>query len=123
MTSQSVCPTPKPRTAKLGVKPGMKVALGGEAEPGFQSELKAAGAVLVDRPAEAHLTILFVAAPAGLRRMPESPAFWIIYPKGVQTITQNDVLTQCRAAGFNDTKVMSFSSTHTGLRFIPLRRS
>ncbi len=122
MSAGSQCPTPKPRTAKLGVKPGMKVAIGGEAEPGFRDELKAAGAELVAEPSAADLTILFAAAPAGLRKLPASPVFWIVYPKGVKTITQNDVLTQCRAAGFNDTKVMSFSPTHTGLRFIPLKR-
>lgn len=122
MSTGAVCPTPKPRTAKLGIKPGMKVAIGGEAEPGFREELKAAGGELVARPAAADLTILFVANPAGLRKLPESSAFWIVYPKGVKTITQNDVLTACRAAGFNDTKVMSFSTTHTGLRFIPFKR-
>jgi hypothetical protein len=42
---------------------------------------------------------------------------WVVYPKGIQAVTENDVLTAGRAAGLVDTKVCSFSSTHTALRF------
>jgi len=95
VTAETLCPTPKPRHQKLGIKPGMKVAIGGEPEPGFVDEILAVGAVRASKPAEADLTILFAASPASLRRLPASPAFWIIYPKGVKSITQNDVLTIC----------------------------
>ena len=46
---------------------------------------------------------------------------WVIYPKGVRTITENDVLAAGREAGRKDVKVASFSSTKTALKFIEPR--
>ena len=45
-------------------------------------------------------------------------ALWVIYPKGVQLIREIEVLDAGRAAGLKDTKVASFSDTHTALRFV-----
>jgi hypothetical protein len=44
---------------------------------------------------------------------------WIIYPKGIQTITEGQVIAAGRAAGFIDVKVCGFSATHTALKFKP----
>lgn len=44
-------------------------------------------------------------------------ALWIVYPKGVTDPKEGDVLAAGRASGLVDTKVASFSSTHTALRF------
>ena len=41
----------------------------------------------------------------------------MIYPKGIETIREIDVIEAGRAAGLKDTKVVRFSPTHTGLRF------
>jgi hypothetical protein len=40
-----------------------------------------------------------------------------VYPKGVPAIREIEVLQAGRAAGLKDTKVASFSSTLTALRF------
>jgi hypothetical protein len=42
----------------------------------------------------------------------------VVYPKGVQTIREIEVLDAGRTAGLKDTKVASFSPTHTALRFV-----
>jgi len=43
---------------------------------------------------------------------------WIVYPKGQQHITEGDVLSAGRKAGLTDIKVVSFSRTHTALKFV-----
>jgi len=52
-------------------------------------------------------------------------ALWIVYPRGVRTVTENDVRSAGLAAGVVDVKVVRFSATHTALRFVarkPARR-
>ena len=92
----------------------------------FAREIEAAGT----RAARKLADLIFLSAPgtADLARIPGltrklNPAggLWVIYPKGVETIREIDVIEAGRAAGLKDTKVVRFSSTHTGLRFtIPL---
>ena len=50
-------------------------------------------------------------------------ALWIVYPKGKQDITELQVLDAGRAAGLVDVKVVSFSATHTALKFVARRQS
>ena len=45
-------------------------------------------------------------------------SLWIVYPKGQKTITENDVIAAGRKAGLKDVKVVSFSATHTALKFV-----
>jgi hypothetical protein len=45
-------------------------------------------------------------------------ALWIVYPKGRQDITELQVLDAGRATGLVDVKVVSFSATHTALKFV-----
>ncbi len=49
-------------------------------------------------------------APAG--------GLWIIYPKGRKDIAEKNVMEVGLATGMVDNKVISFSATHTGLRFV-----
>jgi hypothetical protein len=51
----------------------------------------------------------------------DSPV-WIVYPKGLKSITENEVIAAGRAAGFSDVKVCAFSPTHTALKFKPRDR-
>jgi hypothetical protein len=111
---------------KLGVKAGVSVRLDGRFDAEFAREIEAAGT----RAARKLADLIFLSAPgtADLARIPGltrklNPAggLWVIYPKGVETIREIDVIEAGRAAGLKDTKVVRFSSTHTGLRFtIPL---
>ena len=50
--------------------------------------------------------------------MQPDAALWIIYPKGIREITENDVIAAIRAAGLKDVKVASFSATHTALKAV-----
>jgi hypothetical protein len=74
---------------------------------------------------DANAEIVLLAAPdkqtlrqlSALRRK----TVWVIYPKGLQSITENEVLLAGRAAGLLDVKVASFSSALTALKFVPPR--
>jgi len=39
-----------------------------------------------------------------------------LYPKGVKTITQADVMAATKASGLVDVKAAAFSKTHTALK-------
>jgi len=117
---------PPSRLQKLGVKPGLSVRLQGMFDTDFTGELKSAGAA----PAGKTAALIFLSAArradlariaALARRLEPDGCLWVIYPKGNAAIREIDVIEAGRAAGLKDTKVASFSSTHTGLRFtIPL---
>jgi hypothetical protein len=110
---------PPSRLDKLGVKPGIKVHLIGRHAEDFRRELTQRGAVSSSK--EPDLVFLSVKEKdqlVELAYLKETPV-WIIYPKGVQTITEGQVIAAGRAAGFIDVKVCGFSATHTALKFKP----
>jgi hypothetical protein len=43
---------------------------------------------------------------------------WIVYPKGRQEIKEQHVLDAGKQVGLVDVKVVSFSATHTALKFV-----
>lgn len=43
---------------------------------------------------------------------------WVIYPKGRKDVTEAQMRAAGLANGMVDNKVISFSATHTGLRFV-----
>ena len=45
-------------------------------------------------------------------------AVWVVYPKGVKTITQEEVMRATKLAGLVDVKVAAFSKTHTALKAV-----
>ena len=113
---------PPSRLDKLGVKAGVTVRVDGRFEAGFLGELEAGGAVTARGAAD----LVFLAASgrtdlarirALARKLQPAGGLWVVYPKGVDAIREIDVIEAGRAAGLKDTKVASFSSTHTGLRF------
>ena len=112
---------PPSRLDKLGVKGDARVFLDGSFEPAFLSEMAGREAA----PRESGL--LFLAADQRtdlekitclIRKMLPAAALWVVYPKGRQEIKEGDVLAAGRAAGLLDVKVVSFSLTHTGLKFV-----
>ena len=76
--------------------------------------------------------LIFLAADGKLRlrrlrklslTLKPNGALWVVYPKTDTDIREIDVLTAGRVAELRDTKVASFSLTHTGLKFvIPMAR-
>jgi hypothetical protein len=112
------------RVDKLGVKPGMRIRAVGVDE--LLPELAQRDAQHVD--ADADIVFLAVDSRDGLdeaaaewRRVTERGALWIVYPRGVREVTQNDVIAAGRALGLLDVKVVRFSDTHTALRFVAPR--
>ena len=107
---------PPSRLDKLGVKEGMKVALMGRFDGDFRTELEKRGATVAKAGAE--LSFVGAERPADLEIVTSAIApFWVIYPKGVKTITEAQVRAAGRAAGLVDVKTASFSASHTGLKF------
>jgi hypothetical protein len=124
---------PPGRLDKLGVKPGLKVSLVGEIEPAFVAELEARTEdVSRGKPRAASDLIFFAAeAPSDLDRLATlkkslqpAGALWLLRRKGPDApVTESAVMAAGKAAGLVDTKVVSFSDTHTAERLvIPVAR-
>ena len=111
---------PPSRLKKLGVQSGTRCRLIGEMDPTFLKEINEAQAVPDDGP-DAELTFFAAAKKDDLASLlpPPTGCIWVIYPKGIQAITEGDVLAAGRSAGLTDIKVASFSPTHTALKFVP----
>ena len=117
---------PPSRLDKIGVKPGHKVVILGVDDAALGGELTERGAIVAKRAA-AGTDIVFLGAGKKLdldRLEALKPAIhpagavWIVHPKGVKEITQNDVMAATKAAGLVDTKVCAFSATHTALKAV-----
>ena len=117
---------PKSRLDKIGVKPGMRVAVQGVVDATLGDELAAAGAGVVSTLSA--LDILFYAADSAddltrveglVPALAERGALWIVSRKGkAATIKDVEVMAAARAAGLVDNKVVGFSATLTALRFV-----
>jgi hypothetical protein len=113
---------PPSRLDKLGVKPESKVQLIGKHDEDFRRELTNRGAAFVkSKPDLVFLAVKQKDELVELAYLTEGPV-WIVYPKGLKSITETDVLAAGRAAGFSDIKVCAFSPTHTALKFKPRSR-
>jgi hypothetical protein len=118
---------PKARVEKLGMKPDAAVSLVGEFDAEFLTELRACTKNVAQGKVAAGSEWIFFAAEstkelAGVSKLAKSmkgaAALWIVYPKGLKQITENDVLAAGRKAGLKDVKVVGFSPTHTALKFV-----
>jgi hypothetical protein len=123
---------PKSVTEKLGVKPGQSVAVFGSFPPDFFETLKKCRAVVTRNKSGKDPNWIFLSAveKEALLRVASisksikvAAALWIVYPKGLKSITEADVRSAGLIAGLVDVKVVSFSATHTALKFVrPLAR-
>jgi hypothetical protein len=125
---------PRSRLEKLGIKPGMAVAIIGVADETLAREVAERGATVAGttvRSAKRADAIFFgarhrdalgeLASLAKLVR-PEG-AIWIVRPKGRPEITEAETMAAGKRAGLVDVKVVSFSETHTAEKFvIPVAR-
>jgi hypothetical protein len=126
-------PSTRPLLDKLGVKPGMRVAVIDLDDPDFLKELRTrTQEVTVGRPRnESDLVFLFVPHRNELdeRIRPLEPflrrdgAIWVVRPKGTSDIKEVDVIDAGKRAGLVDNKIASFSDTRSAMRLvIPLTR-
>ena len=118
---------PKSRIEKLGVKAGARVILLGEFDQDFLAELGERTKNVAQGKLDSKPEWIFVSVAAKkdlaqvakiAKGMLSSAALWLVYPKGRNEITEADVLSAGRKAGLKDIKVVGFSATHTGLKFV-----
>jgi hypothetical protein len=120
----------KPVLDKLGVRPGMRIAIVGGVDPdgSFQAQLAdRTSDVTVGRP-KADTDLVFLAAdshaelvglPALRERIRPAGAIWVVSRKGrAATIRDVEVMAAARDAGLIDNKVVAFSPTHTSIRLV-----
>lgn len=123
---------PKTRAEKLGVKAGTRVLLAGAFDADFVNELKANKSAIVRNGGSGspEITFLRVEGKSSLaaiakyaKKTKGAQALWVVYPKGIKEITEVDVISEGRKSGLKDVKVVGFSATHTGLKFVlPLEK-
>ena len=119
-----------PLLDKLGVRPGMRIAIVGAVDPDGSLRAQLADRtsdVTVGRP-KADTDLVFFAAdshaelaglPALRERIRPAGAIWVVSRKGrAATIRDVEVMSAARDAGLVDNKVVSFSPTHTSLRLV-----
>lgn len=118
---------PKTTVEKLGIKPGLIISAVAMGDGNFVKDLRAKASRFSDsKPLNDSDLIFFgtekanelVRAKKLVPSLGSAGGLWIVYPKGKQEITQLQVLGAGRAAGLVDVKVVSFSATHTALKFV-----
>jgi hypothetical protein len=122
---------PKSVIEKIGIKAGQRVSVVHLEDEGFIDDLEKAGAAVSRGRAQKNSDAIVYGASsrADLERLETlkgslapNGALWIIRPKGVKAITENDSMAAGKAAGLVDVKVVRFSDTHTAEKFvIPLK--
>jgi len=119
-----------PLLDKLGVRPGIRVAIVGPVDPdgSFVAHLAdRTDDVTVGRPkpdtdlvflaADTHAELAGLAALRG--RIRPAGAIWVVSRKGrAATLRDVEVMAAAKDAGLVDNKVVSFSATHTSLRLV-----
>jgi hypothetical protein len=119
---------PPSRLHKLGVKPGLAVRVVGTFGEDFLADLR--DSHVESSEEQADLIFLAVENKARLylvgRLSPSlkpGGAIWVVYPRGIEKISEIDVIRAGRRADLKDVKIASFSLTHTALKFMfPKRR-
>jgi hypothetical protein len=120
----------RPLLDRLGVKPGMRVALVKLDDPDLAARLAERGAQVVDPArggAEGLDLVLYrvwTAAELGrlveLRRLiHDAGAIWVLREKGAgRTVRETDVIDAGRAFDLVDNKIASFSDTLAAMRLV-----
>jgi hypothetical protein len=118
----------RPLLDKLGVKPGLRVAVVRLDEPAFLKLLRERTSDVVSGKPRGRCDIVFLGATAksDLVRIKEAKgwiepngAIWVIRPKGARAaIKDTDLIEAGLAAGLVDNKIASFSDTQGAMRFV-----
>jgi len=118
---------PKSAAEKLGIKPGLTISAIEMPADTTMSDARKSAAAFGDGQPLPNSDLIFLGAntTSDLKRiktllssLASSGALWIVYPKGKKEITELQVLSAGRAAGLYDVKVVSYSATHTALKFM-----
>ena len=130
-----------PLLDKLGIRPGMRVAIVGQLEdddelpdgdPTFHDRLADRTSDITIGPPAPETDVVLLAADRGTEldrladlrpRIRPNGAIWVVSRKGkAATLRDTDVIGAAVASGLVDNKVVSFSDTHTALRVVIPRR-
>lgn len=118
---------PRGRLDKLGIKPGMRVAVVGLDDPEFLRELRErTDDVALGKPKKDTLAVVVaLSKTADLPRLTalrkqivKNGMIWVVWPKGRKEFREDDVRAFGPRAGLVDVKVMSFSDTLSGLKLV-----
>jgi hypothetical protein len=123
---------PPSRSKKLGIKPGMRVAMVGLADGALVREIADAGAVIAPASARGLAAIFYgVHAPKELDRLKTLAArldpagvLWLVRAKGkAAPVSEAASMAAGKRAGLVDVKVVSFDDLHTAEKYvIPVAR-
>ncbi len=118
---------PRDLLDKLGVKPEMSVSVLGVADEEFMTQLRGrvgepscevvpgADMVFYEADRVEDLDCL----PELRRTIKPAGSVWVVSPKGKSAVLKDvEVMAAAREAGLVDTKVVSFSATHTALKLV-----
>lgn len=118
---------PKSLFEKLEVGPQSRVAVVDISDSLFLTALRERTASVAEGRVPEGAPVVFFGAETkdALRkvqllraRMIDTGVLWIVRPKGVKTITEADVFEAAKANSLVDTKVVSFSKTHTAHKLV-----
>lgn len=116
---------PKSRVDKLGIKAGQKIVLRYIDDPDLEAELFAKGALITTLKQGVDAIFFGATRKKDLEKLEAlkekihpAGAVWIVRPKGVDAITEKDVMAAAKAAGLVDVKVVKFSETHTAEKLV-----
>jgi hypothetical protein len=117
-----------PLLDKLGIRPGMRVALIDVEDPEIRRLIAERTTDLTEGTPEPETDVVLLGAetPAALaplatlaKRIRPNGAIWVVSRKGkAATLRYADLLDAAKGAGLVDNKVASFSATHTALRLV-----
>jgi hypothetical protein len=117
-------PSEKPLLDKLGVVPGMQVAVIGIDDEQFVQELALRAPIRTDTLG-ADIVFIAVDGPSDLLRLGQlkeqiarDGAVWTVYRKGRKDFNENDVLRLGLESGLVDVKVVRFSDTHSATKWV-----
>lgn len=118
--------SPKSVLDKLGVRVGARIALAGAFDDELVAALRGKGDVALGARGRDYDCIFFavraqkdLARLATLReRLAPAGALWVVRPRGVDSITEADVLAAAREHALVDVKVVRFSETHSAQKLV-----
>ncbi len=111
----------------MGAKPGLKTVLLGIKDPNLANELGVRGVEFSSGRLRRGTDLVFLGVESFKdldklgrcrQHIVSNGVVWVVYPKGQKALTRNDVIAAGEPAGMVDVKIVSFSDTHTGLKFV-----
>lgn len=118
--------SPKSRLDKLGVKPGLRVAVSAVEDDDFARELADRGIAPL-RAAAKDLDLVFLGArtradlaklAAWRARLKPAGAIWVVWPKGRPELKEDHVRAAALTIDLVDVKVAAFSETLSALKLV-----